>query len=150
MNLRVLWQFLHPFLCSYYFPLNLELFYGEHMNKNDYTCGKSGFRSQLWSYLEILMQIHVYTYTCVFSLQVALTLPVNKQPWFPSANNLLNLHIIFFPGSGIVLIKMLVTTYDLILCKRRFLRLLTRSVIKSACFRCCFIHWCLEAGSGPV
>lgn len=90
-------------------------------------------------------------YSSIFGLQVALTLPVNKQPRFPSANNLLNLHIIFFfPGSGIVLIKMLITTYDLILRRRHFLRLLTRAVMKNACFRYYFIHRCLEAESGLV
>lgn len=92
-------------------------------------------------------------YSSIFGLQVALTLPVNKLPRFPSANNLLNLHIIFFfffPGSGIVLIKMLITTYDLILRRRHFLRLLTRAVMKNACFRYCFIHRCLEAESGLV
>lgn len=143
-----------PLFSFFYFPLNPFIV---NTSKNDYTWGDldseascAGILKFWCRYRFTLGQLTCLRYTSVFGLQVVLTLPVNKQPRFPSANNLLNLHVIFFPGSGIVLIKILITTYDLILCRRHFLRLLTRAVMKNACFRCCFIHWCLGAGSGPV
>jgi len=51
-----------------------------------------------------------------------------------------------FPGSGIVLIIMLITTSDLILCRRRFLRLLMRAVLKNACFQFFFCQALVSGG----
>lgn len=63
----------------------------------------------------------------------------------------MNLHIISLPGSGVLLIKVFVSVYDLILCRRHFLRGLIRAGMETRVFPMLFsIHWCLEAQSGPV
>lgn len=71
--------------------------------------------------------------------QVASTLPVKSH-------DLLNLHMISLPGSGVILIKMLITVYDLILCRRHFLRGLIRAGMETPVLPMLLsIHWCLEA-----
>lgn len=70
----------------------------------------------------------------------ASALPVKRH-------DLLNLHMISLPGSGVILIKAFITVYDLILCRRHFLRGLIRAGVETPVFP---MHWCLEAQSGPV
>lgn len=80
----------------------------------------------------------------LFGLQVALMLPVKSH-------DLLNLHMISLPGSGVILIKVFITVYDLIPCRRHFLRGLIRAGKETPVFPMLFsIHCCLEAQSGPV
>lgn len=121
---------IHPLFFTYYYHLNSFIV---NMSKNvstwadrdsEASCEGVNISKFGCRYVFYLGDLTCWRCTGIFGLQVVLTLPVNKQPWFPGANNLLNLHIIFFPGSGVVLIKMLITTSDLILCRRHFLRLL--------------------------
>lgn len=82
--------------------------------------------------------------TTLFGLHVASMLPVKSR-------DLLNLHMLSLPGSGVILIKVLITVYDLILCRRHFLRGLIRAGMETPVFPMLFsIHWCLEAQSAPV
>lgn len=82
--------------------------------------------------------------TTLFGLQVASAPPV-------SSHDLLNLHVISLPGSGVILIKVFITVYDLILCRRHFLRGLIRAGMETRAFPMLFsIHRLLEAQSGPI
>lgn len=80
----------------------------------------------------------------LFGVHFASALPVKSH-------DLLNLHMISLPGSGVILIKVFITVYDLILSRRHFLRGLIRAGMETPAFPMLFsMHWCLEAQSGPV
>lgn len=91
-----------------------------------------------------LFEIILGIETTLLGLQFASTLPVKSH-------DLLNLHMISLPGSGVMLIKVFITVYDLILSRRHFLRGLIKAGMETPVFPMLFsIHWCLEAQSGPV